>query len=193
MYKAVIFDLDGTLVHSSLDFAAIRRDINCPTGIDILDFVSELSEPEQRCAQTIIEGHELSDAEATYALPGAQALVTKLSQQGFKTGIVTRNSRQATQIKLAQTGIQVDAVLTREDSKPKPDPEALLRLSEQWQLSPNECVYIGDYLYDLQAARNAGMCAGLYLADANKSPSFLALADFVLNHWEDLNERISTA
>ena len=41
--KGVIFDLDGTLVESSLNFTRMRADIGCPQDEDILTFVDALS------------------------------------------------------------------------------------------------------------------------------------------------------
>jgi len=48
-------------------------------------------------------------------------------------------------------------VLTREDAPAKPDPTALLMVANTWQLRPEDCLYVGDFIYDQQAAENAGM------------------------------------
>src|SRR5690606_12176206 len=133
--RAVLFDLDGTLVHSSLNFAQIRRDVGCPAGQDVLDFVASLPDEAQADAKRIIRQHELEDAQSARLIAGAAELLARLADAGIHTGIITRNSAEATQIKLASCDIQVAHVLTREDAAPKPDPEALLHLSSRWQLS----------------------------------------------------------
>ncbi len=62
--KGVIFDLDGTLVESSLNFTRMRADIGCPQDEDILTFVDALScaETKVNAHRTILQ-HELEDAQ----------------------------------------------------------------------------------------------------------------------------------
>lgn len=183
--QAIVFDLDGTLVHSSLDFAKIRSDIGCPEGKDVLTFLDSLTPSHRQAAESIIHQHELHDASSTRAIKGALDLLARLREAGFRTAIVTRNSSQATEMKLKTCGITVEQVLTRESAPPKPDPSALLQLSRYWNLSPNRCVYIGDYLYDLQAANQAGMHACLYFDARDKAlPGFAELADFICDDFD---------
>jgi phosphoglycolate phosphatase-like HAD superfamily hydrolase len=47
-------------------------------------------------------------------------------------------------------------VLGRDEVAPKPDPAGILHLLGQWQAGPDTVVMVGDYLFDLQAGRNAG-------------------------------------
>lgn len=60
--SGVIFDLDGTLVASNLNFSAIKSYLSCPPNIDLLDFVSCLSEEDRRIANDYIQKQELDDA-----------------------------------------------------------------------------------------------------------------------------------
>ena len=100
------------------------------------------------------------------------------------TGILTRNSRAA----VARTGeildLAVDCILTREDCAPKPDPEGLLMLSRRLSVPPEACVYVGDFVYDLQAARNAGMAACLLRNPGNQR--FVDQADLVIDRLDEL-------
>lgn len=156
--NGVIFDLDGTLVESSLDFRRIRADVGCPEGEDILSFVDAITCPDkQQHAHNIIRKHELADAHSAKWLPNGRAMVEKAQQHNLPMAIVTRNSPEATRIKLSNNAIPIELVLTRDDAPPKPDPTALLMVAEQWQLPPANCLYIGDFIYDQQAAENAGM------------------------------------
>jgi len=90
-------------------------------------------------------------------LPIGKAMVEKVQAHKLPMAIVTRNCRQATAIKVANNGIPIDYVLTREDAPAKPDPTALLMVANTWQLQPEDCLYVGDFIYDQQAAENAGM------------------------------------
>ena len=54
--NGVIFDLDGTLVSSSLDFSLMRKQIGCPSHIDILSFLNDISNiTVKRHAEKVIE------------------------------------------------------------------------------------------------------------------------------------------
>ena len=147
--KGVIFDLDGTLVESSLNFTKMRDDVGCPHDQDILTFVDALSCVRTKAnAHNAILRHELEDAQNAKWLEIGKAMVEKVQAHNLPMAIV---------IKVANNGIPIDYVLTREDAPAKPDPTALLMVANTWQLQPEDCLYVGDFIYDQQAAENAGM------------------------------------
>ncbi|ELP5727385.1 HAD-IA family hydrolase [Vibrio vulnificus] len=156
--RAVVFDLDNTLVSCELNFSQLRAELGCPQGIDLLSFVDAIENQgvRQRATQTILD-HELSDAQHATPLSGCHDLLHYLKKEGIRTAIVTRNCLEASELKLRHTGIEVEALLTREHGAPKPNPQSLITLMKQWQLLPEQILYVGDYLYDLQAAFNASM------------------------------------
>ncbi|WP_100642481.1 HAD family hydrolase [Alteromonas facilis] len=153
----VIFDLDGTLVESSLDFAQIRADIGCPEGVDVLHFIEQLPDEQRQHAHAVVLSHELDDARLSNWLSGAQEFVLKTLEQQLPMAIVTRNCRAATERKIQQNNIPIDCIITREDAPAKPKPDALIMIAQLWQLPAHRLIYIGDYIYDEQAAINAGM------------------------------------
>ncbi len=156
--KGVIFDLDGTLVESSLNFAQMRLDIGCPPHQDLLSFIDAITCLHQKArAQKVILQHELDDAQNANWLKVGKRMVDMVQAHKLPMAIVTRNCCEATAIKLANNNIPIDYVLTREDAPAKPDPTALLMVANTWQLPPEDCLYVGDFIYDQQAAENAGM------------------------------------
>ncbi|WP_434952829.1 HAD family hydrolase [Shewanella sp. HL-SH4] len=160
MIQGIIFDLDGTLVESSLDFSLIRQQIGCPDDIDVLKHVESLGSKElQDKANQIIIEHENQDARTAKALAGMAVLLSFIERQQIPCAIVTRNSKAASELKLTQNKINIDTVLTRECYPAKPAPDALIAIATQWQIEPKHIMYVGDYLYDIQAANNAGMIA----------------------------------
>jgi len=187
--KAVIFDLDGTLVSSRLDFNWLRQQISCPENEDILTFTANLSDPKlQQRAHAIIEQHELDDAQAASWLPGAKRLVNHLHRHNYPLAIVTRNFSEAAQIKLRNNTMPITRVITREDAPAKPDPTALLMVAEEWHLTPEQIMYIGDYRYDIEAANRASMMSCLYAPD--KQPDYASQADIVIQHFDELTRKM---
>ncbi len=184
--KGVIFDLDGTLMSSQLNFAEIRSRIGCPAEQDLLQFVEQLSEPQRHKAQQVIIDFEMADAMQASWLPGVHQCLQSVVANGLPIGLVTRNCREATMTKLAGFEHYFDHILTREDAQPKPHPEALLKVAKYWSLPPQQLLYMGDYLYDLQAANNAQMGACLYAPGA--LPVFHHLADYIFQSFDQFQQ-----
>ncbi|WP_105201324.1 MULTISPECIES: HAD family hydrolase [unclassified Pseudoalteromonas] len=182
--RGVIFDMDGTLFSSQLDFALIRKQINCAHGEDILEFITRLDSDGQRHAEQVILDHELADAEQAVLLPQVAQSLASLHKAQIPMAIVTRNSEQATGIKMSRNPIPIDLVLTRDDAPAKPNPSALLHIAERWQMPVQHLLYVGDYKYDIQAAHNANMRACLYAP--HSIPDYAAQADYVIRCFSEL-------
>ena len=188
--KAVVFDLDGTLVDSRLDFAAICNDIGWPAGTPLLEQLATVScLTEKSRVEQIIHQHELAGADAASWIPGALESLQQLTEQGWPLAILTRNMRAATQRVIERLQIPISLVLTREDCAAKPDPAGLQLIARQLQLSCAEILYVGDYLFDLQVAANAGSLSCLYLNGANQQ--FVSQADFHISHFNQLPALVS--
>ncbi|ARN76429.1 phosphatase [Oceanicoccus sagamiensis] len=181
----VVFDMDGTLVDSKLDFDAMREELGFPEGQPILEHLDTLSDPLLiDNAHRIIRQHEMAGAKAASWMPGAEAFVHHLKALNIPMAILTRNMREATALTLASLAIPIEAVLTREDCLPKPHPQGLLMLAERWQMPCGNMVYIGDYLFDIEVAANANMRSCLYLNEHNRH--YADTADWVIEHFDQL-------
>ena len=187
--RGFIFDLDGTLVTSKLDFVYLRTQLSCPASVDILQFIAGLPNKEQASATKIVEDYELNDAHDALWIEGAEQLIRALHHKGLPTAIVTRNSLPATELKLKHHSTLFSPILTRHDAPPKPDPSALLTIAQDWQLHPSQLAYVGDYVYDLEAAKNAGMLACLFAPTA--LPDFAHQADWVFSHFAEFEMAVS--
>ena len=185
----VIFDLDGTLVDSRLDFAAIRRETGFPEGEGLLEHLETLQDPALKArAEAIIVRHEMDGARAASWMPGAQDLLQRLVLANYPVGIVTRNNRVSAQQMLDALDIPCDILVAREDAPAKPHPGGLLAIASHWELAPAQLVYVGDYIFDLQAANNAGMLACWY--DVGHGLPYAEHADLVVRHFDELADSL---
>lgn len=187
--NGVIFDLDGTLVSSELDFTLIKAQLSCPEELDLLTHIASLPSPYMREeAMNIVHQHELIDAQHANLLPGVAKTVMYLKELGIPMAIVTRNYDRATALKLKNNPLPIQTVLTRSDAPPKPDPSALNAIATLWGIEPSNLIYVGDYLYDIQAAQNANMRSCLYAPD--RIPDYAQQADYILHHFFELAELV---
>lgn len=182
--KGIIFDLDGTLVSCDLCFKTMREAIGCPLDEDILAFVDSLSDEQQIVANQTIRDLELKDAHSANWIKGAKEFVAYLNRSQLPLAIVTRNSKEPSDIKINNNNIAIKTIITRDDAPAKPDPTALLNLSKEWQIAPDNILYIGDYLHDINIAKNAGALSALFCE--NEIPDYAHQADYVFTCYLEL-------
>ncbi|WP_110458077.1 HAD family hydrolase [Shewanella algidipiscicola] len=168
-FQGVIFDLDGTLVSSNLNFSALRQAIQCPVEQDILHFIAKLPAVQAAQAQRIIEQAEQLDAQQARLLNGTEALLDFLLMQQIPMAIVTRNSKAAALQKVEQNNLPIDLILSREDGPAKPDPTSLIQVATLWGLAADKIAFVGDHHYDVDAANRAGMQSVLLTFDEHKA------------------------
>lgn len=168
-FQGVIFDLDGTLVSSNLNFSALRQAIKCPSDHDILHFIATLPAEQAAQAHKIIEQAEQLDAQQARLLNGTDAFLDFLLMQQIPMAIVTRNSKAAAMQKIMQNNLPIDFVISREDGPAKPDPASLTHVAKVWGLTANKIAFVGDHHYDVDAANRAGMQSVLLTFDEHKS------------------------
>lgn len=189
--RAVIFDVDGTLVDSLEAFRVVAEKVVAPYGIEVTradvceamnsnthfwELVLPPDQPDRQAAierlQTEASRHWPAILQAYgHPLPGLRDTLRALSKQGFRLGIVT-GSRETAIVPLKEADLMdfFEIVITKNDVQGrKPDPEGLLLCARELNLAPSECVYVGDASPDIQAARAAGMLAVAVLTGAGDS------------------------
>lgn len=183
--RGVIFDLDGTLIDSRLDFDAMRRDMGFAPGQLILETIESLSDPARRDrCHAILQEHERRGALCATLMPGARELIDELTRHNIPQAILTRNSREMTALTLQRLELQFSLVVAREDAPPKPDPAGLLHICCAWGFPVADVLFVGDFHFDLLAGRAAGMATVLYAP--GERPHYAHEADHVIERLVDL-------
>ncbi|MBN1677338.1 MAG: HAD family hydrolase [Candidatus Thermoplasmatota archaeon] len=182
--SAVIFDLDDTLIVSTVDYGKFKRlviDRIVEDGEPRSDYsMEELIVPTLRRYEaalrsrgvpefgirkrladldTIMDIVELERVSETTAIPGASDILSLLRTKAVKIGVLTRGCRGYATAALQKTGMDqlVDEIECRNStSKPKPDPESYLKLARALGVGPAETLFVGDHPMDAQCAANAG-------------------------------------
>lgn len=175
----ILFDLDGTLLDTSYDFAyALNqtcRDFNQPPMRyqDIRKVVSQGGLAMTQLAFPQAEGDALEERRQhflkvyfdnidnqTQLFPGLEPGLNRLAENNIPWGIVTNKPTWLTEKLLAKLSFpsQPLSVICGDTlSVRKPHPDPLLLAAKQCQVAPDHCLYIGDHPRDIEAGINAGM------------------------------------
>ncbi len=182
--RGIVFDLDGTLINSKIDFIGMKRRIislleskGVPEGllsphettVEILrraeDIWREQERPDEergeilRRVEEVMNGAELEALHTVTEVEGASEALRRLREMGFRLAVLTRGHRTYAVRALEKTGMlrYFDVILARgETPKPKPNPEALIHTAELMGLRPEEVLLVGDHRIDMECAERAG-------------------------------------
>lgn len=173
---ALIFDLDGTLIDSTIDFHAVRHRlidelqaaglVDRPRDILVRLALPELVDLGTAAGQTltdrmwsIIRQAELQGLARAAPAPRAREVLERLRTQGYHVALLTNNPREALQERLTtwELAPHLEVVATRDDVPAlKPAPDGLRHVLTQFR-TVHQAYMIGDAWIDGQAARDAGV------------------------------------
>jgi len=182
----VLFDLDGTLVDTAPDLIACLNKALKQYGFDEVDCdklkpfisygaaaminksVTDIDDlTQEKILETMLECYQQNIAEHSRFFSGMTETLNTIESLGLKWGIVTNKRERFTNplviaLNLTDRVACVVSGDTTENNKPHPEP--MLEACAQANVNPEECVYIGDALHDIDAGKNAKMktLAALY-------------------------------
>lgn len=179
--KAVIFDLDGTLIDSARDVSVVLNTIVVQKGVaqftedEVKPFMGEgvlavigkalqarhvqASEAKlSRLKTQFLDIYCRERVALTKPFPYARRILDQLTRRGLAVGVCTNKDEVVAQLILQALGFDrhVRAVIGADSGfGRKPDPTPLLACASRLRVRPNQVVYVGDHRIDIETARAA--------------------------------------
>lgn len=178
--KAVLFDLDGTLIDSAPDLGAAADKMRTDRGLPSLDYalyrpmagsgargmlqIAFGIEPEhadyEAFKDEFLANYERAMTVHSVIFDGVHDMLAHLADLGLSWGVVTNKNQRFTLPLTAQLPLFAAAqAIISGDTTPhaKPHPEPLFEAARRLQLPPTQCWYVGDDERDIVAGKAAGM------------------------------------
>ncbi len=178
--RAVLFDLDGTLIDSAPDLAGAANEMRVARDLPALPYAAfrpmvgtgargmlgvalNVSPDDARfinLRDEFLQRYEVRMTHQTKVFEAVEVLLDELQQRRLPWGIVTNKAERFTQPLVRALGLnQHAAAVISGDTTPhaKPHPAPLLEAARRMNVAPADCLYVGDDLRDVQAGHAAGM------------------------------------
>lgn len=215
--KAVLFDLDGTLLDTApdfvttlnlllaeekrlpLDYQTIRNTVsNGAKALIQLGFqIDETDADFERLRQRLLALYSLHLADKTQPFEGINDVLAFTSEHNMSWGVVTNKPYVYTEPLLKQMPFRIapHTVICPDHVKHrKPHPEPMLLACKQIGCEPSEAIYLGDHRRDIESAQNAHMltiaCAYGYIDASDKVADWHA--DYTVQHAREVVPILNT-
>ena len=177
---AVVFDLDGTLLDTAPEFVAVVQQLRAEHDREplpeeqiearvsdgaramvglALDITQESPVFEEK-RQRFLDIYQRDLGSATSPYPGIVEILNALLLAGIPWGISTNKPSYLAEPLVAGLKLQpppASLVCPDHVERPKPDPEPLFLNARQLECDPEQVIYVGDHLRDIEAGNAAGM------------------------------------
>lgn len=200
--RAILFDLDGTLVDSASRVERLWLEWGRRHGLDTQSLLQIMH--GRRADETIrivaphlsvedefakLEAEEISDMGGVRPYSNAIDLIRQLSAQQW--AVVTSGTVRVASARLKHVGLPIPEVfITAQDVQAgKPAPDGYLLAASRLNLPPAECVVIEDAPAGIQAGKSAGM--RVIAVSSTLSKEALGQADVVIQHLEEITLRVT--
>lgn len=178
--KAVLFDLDGTLIDSAPDLAGAANELRAAHGLAALPYdifrpmvgsgargmlavAFDIGPQHERFTELrddFLRRYEQRMTHETRLFEAVVPVLEALDRKSRPWGIVTNKAARFTDPLVRSLGLHPRAAtVIAGDTTPhsKPHPAPLLEAARRLELDPSQCIYVGDDVRDVQAGRAAGM------------------------------------
>jgi phosphoglycolate phosphatase len=216
--KAVLFDLDGTLIDSAPDLAAAADKMRTDRGLPSLEYalyrpmagsgargmlhvafgMPEAHADYENFKNEFLNNYQQAMTLKTTVFSGVTDMLSALQAMGLRWGVVTNKSQRFTiplsqQMDLFKTAGAVVSGDTTPHAKPHPAP--LFEAARLLGLPSHDCWYVGDDERDIVAGKAAGMVtvAANYGYLGVETEVLQWGADFVIHHPDELADVLPKA
>ncbi|WP_125154678.1 pyrophosphatase PpaX [Clostridium rectalis] len=174
MFKAILFDLDGTLINTNnlilQSFRYTLREFSIE-GVKDMEIINTFGQPlleamelfsedkAKDLVKTYLEYNRIKHDELTKKIEGVEEGLVLLKEKGIKLAVVTSKRRQVALrgLKLFNLDKYMDIVVCPEDTKRhKPEAEPVLKACEILKILPEDALMVGDSHNDILCGKNAG-------------------------------------
>lgn len=213
--RCVLFDLDGTLVDSAPDLGGAANQIRVELGMPPLPIDVYRPQASHGVRGMLHVALQMSPDHPDFAARREQylsfyrarlsrdsqlfaqvpTLLDQLDAAGIRWGVVTNKPGWLAQPVMDDLGLSARSVCLvsgETAARPKPAADPLLYACDQIGIPPDQCIYVGDDIRDMQSARAAGMpalVAGWGYLGSDTPPQEWG-ADAILDQPSDLLHRI---
>ena len=202
-YKSILFDLDGTLLDSvpiilrafrqvceemrlPFDEPAVRKELGIPLSAQAVMFAGERAD---EFVDRYLPLYRKRQTAGMRLFPETAEMLAGVKRRGYVTGLVTSKRERGAMQAIELTGIsdKFDLVFTAEDvANHKPHPEPILKALKLLDLKPEQALYVGDSLFDVDAASGAGVDVAVVTWGArSREDLLLACPGRVFDAWEE--------
>ena len=202
-YKAILFDLDGTLLDSVnvilktakkvfgtmgiiYDETDLRKSIGVPLKVQAMRYCGDRA---GEFTDLYRKEYSKNSAEDGRVFPYTLEMLNALRTQGYTTALVTSKSTTTAKWAIEHTGMtgKFDVIVTADDVEhPKPHPQPILKALEILKVKPEEAIYIGDSLFDVDAAQKAKVTmVGVTWGARSKEDMQSMCVDHIIDSWKE--------
>ncbi len=178
--SCILFDLDGTLADtapdliaalnrsiqkyhfSAVEYQRIKPYISHGAVAMIKQCIPDCSD-EQIHAQILeqmLADYQQNIAQQTQLFQGMETILINIENKGMKWGVVTNKRQRFTEPLMAALDLtdRAACIISGDTTdKAKPHPEPMFAACKQAEVTPDQCIYIGDAAHDIEAGKAAGM------------------------------------
>ena len=177
LVKAVFLDIDGTLMDTNYlhveAWANALEEVKDPVPRAVIH--KQIGKGSDKLIPVFVEGEEASEKaselhkefyaelqDRSHVLPGAKELISSLSEQGYEIWLATSAEQEELEqnLKKLEAEDRIAGVVSSEDAEEsKPSPDIFELALERAGCSAEEGVVVGDSVWDIEAAKKAGVKA----------------------------------